>query len=263
MYLSKLSKEFRHRLRQYSYPLVQRRNCGTFAVRIHSSVGFFAQLNQVVRVLAYFNEKGLRARIILTSPLYVARDGDNWFEYFFDPTSTDGDPLPPDASLSFTNVGHIKDLGWPSLADIGIGLYEANRLFGRYATLKADIASHVRSFIDNDLVGKTLGVHFRGTDKISEAPRVRRETIASAIRAHLQEYPETETVFVASDEGPFIDWATDEFRDLRVISHPDAIAPDGVGVRDYSQVAKFICSPIDKKSFVTGDEHGFRLWILQ
>jgi hypothetical protein len=52
--------------------------------------------------------------------------------------------------------------------------------------------------------GSVLGIHFRGTDKSSEAPRVSWSHCLAILEAHLRDRPDFQGVFVASDEQAFV-----------------------------------------------------------
>jgi hypothetical protein len=61
-----------------------------------------------------------------------------------------------------------------------------------------------------------LGVHFRGTDKGSEAPPVSPDQCRHAISRYLKDHPEVDCIFVASDESQFIRYMQDEFPSIPV-----------------------------------------------
>ena len=72
--------------------------------------------------------------------------------------------------------------------------------------LKPEINEEIELFVDRHFKGKhVLGVHYRGTDKEREAPRVPYETVVDAVRRYLAAYPEA-VVFAASDESNFLDF---------------------------------------------------------
>jgi hypothetical protein len=60
-----------------------------------------------------------------------------------------------------------------------------------------------------------LGVHYRGTDKVSEAPRVRYEDMHDAIVSHIRGLQGKKfKLFVASDEEQFIQFIEGKFPGL-------------------------------------------------
>jgi hypothetical protein len=75
-----------------------------------------------------------------------------------------------------------------------------------------------------------LGVHYRGTDKFSEAPRVPYEEVMAAVRdaAHLA-LPRRWKLFVATDEQPFLEYARHAFPD-RLICQEAIRSTDGQGL---------------------------------
>ena len=53
---------------------------------------------------------------------------------------------------------------------------------------------------------KILGVHYRGTDKGSEAPILPYDQVIRNINFHLEKYPETGGVFISNDDDNFINY---------------------------------------------------------
>ncbi len=65
-------------------------------------------------------------------------------------------------------------------------------------------------------------MHFRGTDKSSEAPRARWDDVAVAVRQRLAARPDLEVVFVASDEAEFPNFLARECTSRPVVARDDA-----------------------------------------
>jgi hypothetical protein len=65
-----------------------------------------------------------------------------------------------------------------------------------------------------------LGVHYRGLDKAGasrgEAPRVSWSKVDSAVRQYLTANPDA-YVYLATDEGPFLEWMIERFGEGRVL----------------------------------------------
>jgi hypothetical protein len=60
-----------------------------------------------------------------------------------------------------------------------------------------------------------IGIHFRGTDKCGEAPRVPYEEVCAAVRTAIGVVgTEDWRLFVASDEQAFVDYMEDAFPDM-------------------------------------------------
>ncbi len=206
----------------------QRNNRGIYAISIDAKIGFFAQMYWCLLIFIHCERHELRPYIILSSPYYVRRKGDNWFEYFFDNlplTEKDRDDIEKGV-IKISRIKQFSDLGLyrnvePRLLHPDMDLESINRLVNKYMKVKLDIQNYVDSFTARYFFGKKiLGVHYRGTDKI-EAPRVSWEQCAGAIKDYLKANSGIDALFIASDEKQFIEFIQREFKDLEVISHDD------------------------------------------
>ncbi len=176
-------------------------------------VGFFAQLTWCLQIAFYCEEHGLVPEISAVSPQY--RDpgrSPNWLTYFFDV-----EPVPkPDFVMRDLRQLHLGERGEVPTIERGAALR------AKYLPLRAEIALKVESFVAANLAGRNvLGVHFRGTDKTIEAPRVEREIVRQTVESFLQKNPSIDCLFVASDEASFIPYMQDAFPALSVVSHDD------------------------------------------
>jgi hypothetical protein len=70
-------------------------------------------------------------------------------------------------------------------------------MFKHYA-IKSTHLAEAREIVAG-FAGRTLAVHFRGSDKVAEAPRVPLEAVLDATHSAL-EYFNAESLFIASDE---------------------------------------------------------------
>jgi len=125
--------------------------------------------------------------------------------------------------IKYSHISDIEQMGLP--VDYGemMTLEEANRLIGNYLRIKSEIQDYVETFVEKQFGQRTmLGVHYRGTDKKSEAPPVNWEYAARTIANYLSANPQVEALFVASDEWNFVDWIKTEFKRVDVIFHNDA-----------------------------------------
>lgn len=210
-----------------------------FSVEIESRVGLFAQLNQCLRLFAFCELNDLKPAVRLTSPLYVTGERDSWFDYFFLNQSLTEDERHQIATgaLRTFHVSHIEELGIPSFEQLSMNLYRANEIFFRHAAVREDITKSVESFIQRHFDGPTLGIHFRGTDKSSEAIRASKYSIETAVDDHQNREDKATTIFVASDEAAFIEWAARRFEQLNVVFREDSLrSGDGKPVHTRSQI---------------------------
>lgn len=87
----------------------------------------------------------------------------------------------------------------------------AHDLFFEYFDIPNDILENVENIIEK-FAGKTLGVHFRGTDKFNlEADYISQDDVLKNIIAFLSKSNEFHTIFVMSDEASFITKINSEF----------------------------------------------------
>lgn len=219
-----ITDQINNKLKPFYCPLQQRRNHGIYAVRIDARIGFFAQLNWCLYIFAHCERHNLRPSILLVSPLYARVKGENWLAYFFDSltlTEADRQRL-QDRSIQVSHITDIGQMGLPVEYQSQMTLESANRLLRNQLSIKPEIRDYIQSFVDQHFSQRTvLGVHYRGTDKKSEAPPVPWEYVAKTIANYLEANPRIDALFVASDEGEFIDWIRSRFNQIDVISHND------------------------------------------
>lgn len=212
------------KIKPFYCSIQQRRNQGIFAVNIHAKVGFFAQLNWCLYIFAHCERFNLRPNVRLTSPFYVSKKGDNWLDYFFENRKlTEADrSLIEGGAINFSQISDVDQLGLPTDYGSILTLENANQLLWSYLALKKEIEEYVESFADEHFRNRvTLGIHYRGTDKASEAPCVSREYVAETISKYLDANAQVDSLFVASDEAGFIRWIQQQFKQVEILTHND------------------------------------------
>jgi hypothetical protein len=198
-----------------------RENGDICSVEINAQFGFFAQMTWCLWILRYCEGGGLRADLRLTSDIYRDRNrGSNWLTHYFD-------ACPPIGAekiarrVSFTKkVSELEDL--EHLIPTNMTLGEGNRLLNKYLRPKPHIGQIVDDFwaiVGGD--GPVLGVHFRGTDKSWEAPRVSWEHCLTVVETYLRRHDAVKAMFVASDEQAFVEFMADSIKDVPVYSRQD------------------------------------------
>lgn len=102
----------------------------------------------------------------------------------------------------------------------------AHELFFDYFDIADDILQEVSTY-QAKFYKKTLGVHFRGTDKNgNEATRISKENVISNIKAFLLKNTEFITIFVASDETAFINLMKESFDQTHKLIFINALRSD-------------------------------------
>ena len=181
--------------------------------------GLFAEFNLVLGALNNYEKllkyqlpcAGLRIDFGREGLYYDPRIGDNFWQYYFEP-------------IEFGNqhqgtLQEINDLEKTILAvhmRYELAAERSYELIQKYIRVKPRIQQKVNTFCkDNFMDRYILGIHYRGTDKSLEAPRVSYEAVHRAIIEHITHVkPENFKIFVASDEAAFIEFIEDKFPNI-------------------------------------------------
>ena len=219
-------------LRAHIHHFQQRRNQGLFVIDLNAdSQGFFAQLNWCLHIYNYCEANKLTPYVLLSGPAYVEIDkGKDWFSYFFyNPSLTQEQEYTiRNNAVHSSVVKHISDLGTSRFWEHKMTLPYATELQRKYMVIQPHIQEKVAHYYLAHLEGKvTLGLHYRGSDKISEAPRISWEAFREKIRSYLNSHPQINSIFVASDEENFKDLVETEFSELSVCHYDDKIKACG------------------------------------
>jgi hypothetical protein len=189
------------------------KNGNVLAVSVnHPSLGFFAHMNVLIRVLRAAEELKAIPNVRFVSTNYVdANRGDDWLRYFFDPIFPTSHP-----KLNLEIQTH-RDLGLSRPDDLS--LRGARDLLFRNFEIKPAVLSIVDRFCEqNGVDERTLGIHYRGTDKVAEAPRVAYSGILDAAAISLSTGL-FDRIFIASDEAAFMNEAKVRFRSFSLLCH--------------------------------------------
>jgi hypothetical protein len=218
-------------------PLQQRNNHGFFAVNVNASVGFFAQLNWSLYIFAHCERHNLKPFIRYSSLNYTCSAGENWFDYFFENTALspgDREKL-GNGTVRISNISHIRELGLSPQYNAEISIRSANKLFNKYVRLKSELRDYVDDF-DNRYFRqrRILGLHYRGTDKGSEAQPVSWDFSLQTILNFLNVDRQISALFVSSDEQRFIEFIEQNVKHIEVLYHDDKQrSSDGKAVHAY------------------------------
>jgi nodulation protein Z len=193
------------------------------ALEIHSDLGFFAQLNWCLYVLAYCEQRGLSPRICLTGSSYAEAPSRDWFHDFFEERKSEGPNAGGRLYSKALKIRHIQETSFAARYAASMTIEWAHRLFHAYWRVHPAIASYVDGFVESQFAGdEVIGLHFRGTDKKMEAKPVEWSRCFLSAAKFAADHPSAKKVFVSSDDGGFIDWFTREARGtFSVIVHPD------------------------------------------
>lgn len=213
-------------LRPALVPWQQRCNGGIFAADIHARIGLFAQLNMALRIVSFCDSKGLRPYVSMTGPLYAGSGGSDVFEAFFDNVALTAHDRHLIASrrIRVSRIEEIEDLGLSRSVFEGLTLERAHKLLHNYMPPKKWLICEVEDFVNQHFrSGPVLGLHYRGTDKSSEAEPVQPDLVIDAVNRYIAGHPTFHTVFVASDEQSFVEFAARQIVGARVVAHEDEL----------------------------------------
>ncbi len=180
-------------------------------IEVAGDVGLGGLLTVAAHGLAVARRRGSTASLRLTTSLYMpAGQTTDWLGSYFvrhGRAAADGEPV--------VEAGALSQLE-------GEGDAEEARLLWQYMSIKPAIVASVEPFTR----GRYAAVHFRGSDKYLEAPRVAEAKVLDAVSAEMQR-TELDRVFIASDEQAFIDAAFSRFGDAAFALPQTAFAIDG------------------------------------
>ncbi len=197
------------------------RQFDALAVEINASLGFFAQLNWCLYILAYCEQHDLHPSLRLTGTQYSDIPNHDWLHDFFEdalePASKSG------VRTSSLSIRHIHETRFAAQYAPSMTIEWAHRLITTYYRVKPDIESYVTEFATREFgEGGAIGLHFRGTDKRLEAEPVDWASCFRAVTKLAADQPHVRKVFVSSDDPQFIEWFTRQAAGtFSVIVHPD------------------------------------------
>jgi hypothetical protein len=177
--------------------------------------GLFSEAAAVVGFLDHFTRAGglyAGVRVRFLDGLYLEpRVGPDWWNYYFEPVEV----TTRDHASEQVVDPHFHD--WCAYqVERSLPRTAAAALVAQYILPRQALRDAADAFIRERWEGAwVVGIHYRGTDKFEDAPRVPYEVIA-AIAAEKLNRDAGSRVFVATDEAPFIDYMVAKFGAARV-----------------------------------------------
>jgi len=174
--------------------------------------GFFSEFAAVLGALEHYERwkplyAGLRVEFGAQGLYYDPTYGENWWEYHFEPLDVGARE-----GARVTVIGDRQhDLFAYRLPRIS--RRRGFELIDRYIRPNARIRALVETFVREHFAGRTMiGIHYRGTDKHEDAPRVSYETVREAVLdAIAGAHPARCEIFLATDEQAFLDYMRAQF----------------------------------------------------
>jgi hypothetical protein len=175
--------------------------------------GLFSEVSAVIGGLAHYEAMpeiyaGLRVDFEDEGLYYEPAAGLNWWEYYFEPLRIGR----PDAAVE-RSVAVWQHDAFAETVEHMMSRENAATLLARHVRVKAHLKEQVdRYWVDHVNEVHTIGIHYRGTDKVEEAPMVAYESVSDVVRQALQRAGSSRSqIFVATDEQPFLDYILGRF----------------------------------------------------
>jgi hypothetical protein len=176
--------------------------------------GLFSEFRVVLGALAHYERwrhvyAGLRVDYAADGLFYEPAHGPNWWQYYFEPVD-----LGPGGGGVEARVGPLQH---QSFAEAGERLARENaaELVRRHIRPRPHVARAVDAYAAGQFAGAyVVGIHYRGTNKFEEAPRVPYDAVRAAAAEALERAGSaTRRIFLATDEQPFLDYMRAQFPD--------------------------------------------------
>ena len=203
---------------------------GVMAVEIRNTIGIGARLAWVLEILAFCDEKNLSPQFRFTYP----NSNKDYFKRFF---RINDRYACADDSVKYVKIFTIGELDLGKNYDTVLTVESASYLIKKYLVIHEDILQEVDAFCSRYFPDKNiLGVHYRGTDKSTEAPAVTYENVEENIKLFLKKFPETSGVFISTDDDHFIRYIENSAVGDLVVCRDDTFrATDNVAIHFSNQ----------------------------
>ncbi len=173
--------------------------------------GLFSVFNTVLGVLDYYETsptcEGLEVDFGDQGLFYDSAHGANWWEYYFEPVR-----LKKKDGVEFAEkFPTYKKINFSITAQFMMSRERGNELIQKYVHLKPHVQKKLDSFVEQHFKNNTIiGVHYRGTDKKSEAPTLSYEEVATTIKREMESGQYTK-IFIATDDENFVTFMREKF----------------------------------------------------
>ncbi len=175
--------------------------------------GLFSAFATVLGLLEHYDKwrgryAGVRIDFGNEGLYYDPSAGNNWWEYFFERINLGSEP-----NTARTVIGTDEQFYFAWRVERTMSRARGFALIDRYIRPKQHIRDKVDAYVRANFDGAfVIGIHYRGTDKFEDAPRVPYETVhAAALEAFKAAGTTRHKLFVATDEQAFLEWMLDRF----------------------------------------------------
>ena len=174
--------------------------------------GFFSVFNSVLGSLHFYELEqwqGLEVDFQDRGLYYDKKYGPNWWSYYFEPLG-----LTKNSCDECKKFPTYKKIIFALVSQFEITREEGKRLIDQYIRIKPNIQEKINIFMhEHDFKNfYMIGIHYRGTDKVNEAPAVSYEEAIESIKKVIEVNASKPTkIFIATDDGIFLKEATQQF----------------------------------------------------
>jgi len=169
--------------------------------------GLFCELAAVLGALEHYERwknhyAGFRVDFADHGLYYDPEAGPNWWEYYFEPI----DIGYPDNAAAMT-VGRWQHDAFAVKVERRMSRPAAAAILDRHVRVKTLLREQVDSYTRENFDGRfVIGIHYRGTDKHEEAPRIPYADVENAVREAIARAGAGQYgLFIATDEQHFLD----------------------------------------------------------
>jgi hypothetical protein len=208
-------ERFKHIYRSKMVPVIikKRSKNGILAVDICTEHGLGSKISWCIEILAYCKENQLTPVIRFS---YPGKEKD-----YFEPYFSMKESVNP-SSLKFTKISFMKELGFEKDYGDLLTIEEAFQLIDNYITINNWVKDEVLQFCSQQFAGKkVIGVHYRGTDKVGEAPEVPYDKVIRNIQHVRNHHLPNAVVFLSTDDNKFASYLKSTMPELHVIMRTD------------------------------------------
>lgn len=172
--------------------------------------GLFSVFNTVLGALDYYETtpscEGLAVDFGNQGLFYDDTHGTNWWEYYFEPIQL----KKVDGVITEEKFPTYKKITLSLAAEFKMSRERGSELIKKYVRLKPHVQKRLDTFMEKHFKDNVIGVHYRGTDKKSEASTLSYEEVASSLEKEIDSDEHTK-IFVATDDENFITYMQTRF----------------------------------------------------
>jgi hypothetical protein len=171
--------------------------------------GFFSVFNTVLGALNSYDKAQDKHGFIVDFEdqgfFYDPKLGPNWWDYYFEPIQIE--PL-HEPEIKFKTY---KTIVFSFYAQLKMARERGHELIQKYIKIKPHIQKKVDTFVQEYFNGNmVIGIHYRATDKVTEAPLVDYQSVKDLLAQEIQSNDQI-LLFIATDDEKFLQYMYQQF----------------------------------------------------